>query len=147
MKTLPAALITAFLVQPACQLFKVIYYSIVDRRLRLNYLITPGGMPSSHSAFVTSLTVAVGMNSGFFSDIFAVSAVFAAIVIYDAWRLRGTVQEQSKVINRLTKKFELKSKTKLPEMVGHDPCEILAGVVVGAAAAVGIQLTVIPLLN
>jgi acid phosphatase family membrane protein YuiD len=55
----------ALAVQVACQLFKVVLYSIREKRLAISYFISAGGMPSAHSAFVTALTVSVGMGSGF----------------------------------------------------------------------------------
>ncbi|MFW5994793.1 MAG: divergent PAP2 family protein, partial [Spirochaetia bacterium] len=99
---LPAAsLLVALGVQVLCQLFKFVVYSIRDHRVSPHYLVTAGGMPSAHAAFVTALTTAVGLRSGIDSDIFAVAFVFAAIVAYDAYRLRGHVQDHARWINRL----------------------------------------------
>ncbi|MFW5769371.1 MAG: divergent PAP2 family protein, partial [Spirochaetota bacterium] len=105
MSLLPATLIIAALVQVSCQIFKLVYYSIKDRKLEIGYFTATGGIPSSHSAFVSALSVTVGIRNGFTSDIFAVSAVFSIIVMYDALRLRGVVQQQSKLLNRLTSKY------------------------------------------
>ena len=131
MKLLPAALIIAALVQVSCQIFKIVYYSIKDRKLGLSYVTATGGIPSSHSAFVTALSVTVGIRNGFTSDLFAVSAVFSLIVMYDAVRLRGIVQRQSRLLNRLTSKYHPREHENLREMVGHTPVEIAAGVFVG----------------
>ena len=131
MKLLPAALIIAALVQVSCQIFKIVYYSIKDRKLGLSYVTATGGIPSSHSAFVTALSVTVGIRNGFTSDLFAVSAVFSLIVMYDAVRLRGIVQRQSRLLNRLTSKYHPGEHENLREMVGHTPVEIAAGVLVG----------------
>jgi hypothetical protein len=43
-------------------------------------LVGSGGMPSSHSATVTALTVAVGLQEGFGSSLFATAAIFASVV-------------------------------------------------------------------
>ncbi len=153
---LPAAsLLIAGGVQVLCQLFKVVLYSFRDRRFSPRYFVTAGGMPSAHSAFVTALTTAVAIRSGIDSDLFAVSFVFAAIVAYDAYRLRGHVQEHAKRINRLqTEMGKLRSQREpaeelspgastdaaadgaLSEMVGHSIPEIAAGIVFGVFGAV-----------
>lgn len=134
--TIPVSLLVAVTAQLLCQLFKVVAYSIRDRRFEPRYFTTAGGMPSSHSAFVTALTVAVGLARGFDSEIFAVSFVFSAIVIYDAYRLRGHVEDQAEVLNRLQESLPSGQRIRLSEMVGHSVSEIVAGVAFGVACAV-----------
>ena len=142
MRLLPAALIIAALVQVSCQIFKVVYYSIKDRKLEPGYLTATGGIPSSHSAFVTALSVTVGIRNGFASDIFAVAAVFSIIVMYDAVRLRGIVQRQSKLLNRLTSRYHPQEHEELREMVGHTPGEIVTGVLIGGTVSAVLALWV-----
>jgi hypothetical protein len=139
---LPAALVIAALVQVSCQLFKVVYYSLKDRKIELGYVTATGGIPSSHSAFVTALSVTVGIRNGFTSDIFAVSAVFSIIVMYDAVRLRGIVQRQSKLLNRLTSRYHPEEHENLREMIGHTPVEIVTGVLVGGLVSTVLALWV-----
>ena len=127
----PAVLLTAASAQVLCQLFKVVFYSIREGRLAPRYFVSPGGSPSSHSAFVTALSVAAGMRSGFFSDLFAVCFVFSTIVIYDAFRLRGAVQEHAKLLNSLTARHFPDEHRKLREMVGHNLPEIFTGIAAG----------------
>ena len=131
------ALITAAVVQLLCQSFKVVFYSVKDKKLQVHYFFSAGGIPSAHSAFVTALTTAIGMETGIRSQIFAVSFVFSIIVIYDAFRLRGTVELHSRALNRLFRKLPENERIELPTMVGHSPTEVAAGI------AVGITLTVI----
>ncbi|MFW5797168.1 MAG: divergent PAP2 family protein [Spirochaetota bacterium] len=146
-------LVVAVVAQVLCQLFKVVAYSLRERRLALSYFTTAGGMPSAHSAFVTALTTAVALTRGITSDLFAVAAVFSAIVIYDAYRLRGHVQQQAAVINRLAERLGAldgagarpepprpsgprpTAGERLSEMVGHTPAEIVAGIVFGVVFA------------
>lgn len=142
MRFLPAALVIAALVQVSCQLFKVVYYSLKDRKIELGYVTATGGIPSSHSAFVTALSVTVGIRNGFTSDIFAVSAVFSIIVMYDAVRLRGIVQRQSKLLNRLTSRYHPEEHENLREMIGHTPVEIVTGVLVGGLVSTVLALWV-----
>jgi acid phosphatase family membrane protein YuiD len=134
----PVSLLVAVTAQLLCQLFKVIVYSIRDRRFEPRYFTTAGGMPSSHSAFVTALTVAVGLSRGFDSEIFAVSFVFSAIVIYDAYRLRGHVEDQAEVLNRIQGRLEPAEQRRLSEMVGHSLGEIAAGIAFGIVFALAV---------
>lgn len=139
---LSLSLICAVVVQVLCQFFKVIYYSAKDGKLQFHYFVTAGGMPSAHSAFVTALTVSVALSAGAASEIFAVSCVFAAIVIYDSYRLRGTVERHSHTLIRLLKLLPQEQRIELPHMVGHSVSEILIGMVVGGGAAFGFHALV-----
>lgn len=123
------SLLTAVGVQLACQAFKVVLYSVREKRLALSWFVSAGGMPSAHSAFVTALSVSVGLWSGFGSDVFAVACVFSVIIIYDSWRLRGAVQQHAKALSKL----KLGS---FNESIGHTLPEIAVGIVAGAALAV-----------
>jgi len=129
MDRFPLALVIAVLVQVSCQVFKFVYYSIRDRRISPRYLVTAGGFPSAHTAFVTALAVSIGIRAGFSSDLFAVAAVFSTIVVYDAFRLRGHVQNHARVINRYL--LSATDDEPVSEMVGHSIPEILAGLAFG----------------
>src|SRR5688572_6023277 len=50
-------------------------------------LVWAGGMPSSHSALITSSALAVGFEAGFRSALFGFSVVVASIVLYDRAKL------------------------------------------------------------
>ncbi|MFW5842285.1 MAG: divergent PAP2 family protein [Spirochaetota bacterium] len=136
------SLITAVSAQIASQLYKVLTASIRHRRLELKPFVHTGGMPSAHSAFVTALTVSVGLSSGFDSDAFAVSAVFSLIIIYDALRLRGEVARHATILTRLVRDAgsgeDLLAGRPLNEAAGHSLGEIVAGFVFGIAWALGV---------
>lgn len=121
---------------------KFISYSVRDKALNIKYLFTAGGMPSSHSAFVTALSVSIGLWNGFQSDLFAVSFVFSAVIIYDAFRLRGTVQKHSRILNKFMKLLPEKEQEHVEEMVGHSMPEIIAGVIFGAIIAGAVFLVI-----
>jgi len=135
---LSVSLLTAVGVQVACQAFKVVLYSVRERRPAFSWFISAGGMPSAHSAFVTALSVSVGLWSGFGSDIFAVACVFSVIIIYDSWRLRGAVQHHAKALARISRANRSLKLGPLNENIGHSIAEIAAGIVAGGALAAGV---------
>ncbi len=96
-------------------------------------LFRSGGIPSSHSAFVTSLLMVVGFRSGIDSVEFAIAFVFSCIVWYDALSSRKAIGLQAKVLNRL-QKWE-----HLSERLGHSFFEVVCGILFGAIiTAIGI---------
>jgi hypothetical protein len=102
----------------------------------VKWLFRPGGIPSSHSAFVTSLLIVVGRKMAFTSVEFAIAFVFACIVWYDAMSVRYQVGKQAEVLNRLQhwKHFS--------EQLGHSFMEVIAGIAFGSAVtALGIWLS------
>ncbi len=109
-----------------------------DRRIDWSKIMGPGGMPSSHSAFVTSLAVAIGLTEGWDSGMFAVSFVFAAVVMYDAAGVRRAAGRQARVLNQLMtimlKEGHLPA-TKLRELLGHTPFEVVIGALLGTGVA------------
>ncbi len=133
---LSASLVTAVIVQVACQAFKVLLYSIREKKPNLRYFLSAGGMPSAHSAFVTALSVSIGLWNGFDSELFAVACVFSAIVMYDAYRLRGTVERHARLLRELLAKHPDVSAVGLTDMVGHTPAEIAVGIAAGGGFAV-----------
>ena len=130
-----SSLVVAVAVQLLSQLFKVVFYSLKQRRLRLNYFISTGGMPSAHTAFVSALTVSLGLHHGFASEFFTVAFVFSVIMVYDLVRVRGAVHAHSRILAMLLEQVQLRQKVVLPHLVSHSLPEIIAGLVVGCAAA------------
>jgi uncharacterized protein len=126
-----------------CQVFKVIFYSIKNKKMEWHYLVSPGAMPSTHSAFVTSLTFSLGFLYGFNTDIFAVAFVFAGIIVHDSFRLRGTVGIHSRVLDSISHLIPKDKKEKIPMLVGHSFAEIVAGVIIGIVSAYFLQFVFI----
>lgn len=89
-------------------------------------LFRPGGMPSSHSAFVTSLVIIVWRKAGMHSIEFAIAICFASIVWYDAVVTRKVLGEQGKMLNQMQhwKHFR--------ERLGHSLAEVLGGIAFGS---------------
>ncbi len=98
-----------------------------------------GGFPSSHSSAVTALASACGIVYGFDSPHFAISAVFALVVIYDAFTLRQETGKHAELLNKIIedyyryKRFEAKH---LKELLGHTRFEVFFGILLGIAVAV-----------
>jgi acid phosphatase family membrane protein YuiD len=127
------ALVVALVAQFGCQLFKVGFYWIARGKFEPRWLSSAGGMPSAHTAYVVALAVYIGLRQGFGSELFAACAVFASIVVYDAYRLRGTVERHARVLQALAAAHPEIEAEKLHDMIGHTVPEIAVGIVAGAA--------------
>lgn len=112
---------------------------LLNGKLNWHSLIETGGMPSSHAAMVTALATGVGLQEGWASSSFAIAAVFAIIVMYDAAGVRWAASEQARVLNRLTDgtfaEDDHPAKLPLKEMLGHRPLEVLVGSMGGVTVA------------
>ena len=83
----------------SAQVFKCLSGLLVQRSINFKTLVHTGGMPSSHSALVASLTMSVGLIAGFDSMSFAVSCGFATIVMYDAAGVRRAAGKMAGILN------------------------------------------------
>ena len=93
-----------------------------EKKFDFKRIIISGGMPSSHSSFVTCLSMLVGFDRGFASTEFAMTAVFAIIVMYDASGVRRAVGKQAELLNQIVDDFfhgKFDQHEKLKELVGH----------------------------
>ena len=106
----------------------------LTRKLNLNYMVSSGGMPSSHSALVTGLATAVGRVDGLRSTSFALAAVLAGVVMYDAAGVRLAVSKQARILNIMVDDFFHErglNEQRLHELIGHTPVQVFAGALVG----------------
>ena len=120
------------------QILKGVYYFARHRRIDFQRFTGPGGMPSSHSAFVSSLAVGVGIASGFDSTIFALAFGFAIIVMYDASGIRRAAGKQAAVLNEIADELFHGGRIReerLRELLGHTPVEVFAGAALGVAVS------------
>lgn len=123
------------------QVIKTILYALINKKLVLERMVGDGGMPSAHSATVTSLAVISALTYGFDSFQFAVTALLAIIVCHDAMGVRLETGKQAQLINEMQKIVEILSKKELPEVklkefVGHTPLQVLAGICIGILNAI-----------
>ncbi|KLU61372.1 divergent PAP2 family protein [Peptococcaceae bacterium CEB3] len=127
-------LFSALLAWFAAQVLKVFLHLFLHGKLDLQLLFSSGGFPSSHSATVTALAFGIGKYYGWNSPIFAVAAVFAMIVMYDAAGVRRAAGKQAEVINQLVERLYQgsdPSQERLKELIGHSPLEVFGGALVG----------------
>lgn len=121
----------------AAQMLKVVVELVKDGKVNIRSLVETGGMPSAHSAFVTSLATGVGQALGWASPEFAVAVVFAAIVMYDAAGVRQAAGKQARVLNQIIDEFfqgdHQFNEDRLKELLGHTPFQVIAGSALGIA--------------
>ena len=129
-------LITSTMAWLVAQVLKVIINAFIQRKLDWERLFGDGGMPSGHSATVSSLATITGLLCGLRSYEFGISAILAIIVCHDAMGVRREAGRHAKVLNELQKAFEELMNEDLPdvalkEFVGHTPVQVLAGILIG----------------
>jgi acid phosphatase family membrane protein YuiD len=120
------------------QSIKVMLGYFKERRVDLRRLVEPGGMPSSHSSAASTLTVVIGLASGFDSPLFAIVLFFSLVVMYEATGLRRAAGRQAKMLNKLADMIYEKRVSrdmKLRELLGHTPVEVFLGCLMGVIFA------------
>ena len=135
-----SVLVTALTGWFVAQILKVLFVLIWNRKFDIKRMVGSGGMPSSHSAFVVSLAVSIGLVEGFSSTIFAISVCFALVVMYDAAGVRRAAGQQARILNKMVEQWEkgdfsLTDK-RLKELLGHSPIEVMAGALLGLMIAI-----------
>ena len=127
-------LLVPFLVWFGIQLFKLIWDLVTTRKFNFKRILGAGGMPSSHSAVVTSLATMIGKSCGTTTPIFALSVVFASVVMYDAAGIRRAAGKQAQLLNKITQTPGLTGvqvTEKLQEVLGHTPKQVIVGCFIG----------------
>ncbi len=125
-----AALISWFV----AQMLKPVVNFFFEKRWDWLLIFESGGMPSSHSAMVTSVAFTVGFWQGFGSAPFGVAAALVAIVTYDASHVRWQAGLQAQKINQLIRDFfsgQQIDDELLKEVIGHTPRQVYAGILLG----------------
>jgi acid phosphatase family membrane protein YuiD len=116
------------------QFLKICFSLYKDKKLDLTRFVGSGGMPSSHTSFVTALATSVGKLNGWDSSSFAIALCFALVVMYDAAGVRRAAGNQAKVLNIIIEDISQHKplgEEKLKELIGHTPKEVLAGAILG----------------
>ena len=116
------------------QLFKVIWDLVTTKKFNFKRILGAGGMPSSHSAVVVSLATLIGKEHGLDSSIFALSVIFAFIVMYDAAGVRRAAGKQAHLLNKIIETPGLTGvevQERLVEVLGHTPLQVIVGATIG----------------
>lgn len=130
-------IIVPFILWFVIQTFKVITDLVKTKKLDVKRIMGAGGMPSSHSAIVTALATLIGKTEGFNSSMFALSVIFAFIVMYDAAGVRRAAGKQAKLLNKIIETPGLTGvqvSEKLVEVLGHTPFQVFVGALIGIIA-------------
>ncbi|UIP25395.1 divergent PAP2 family protein [Acinetobacter towneri] len=120
--------LTPFVAWLVCGVTKFLINCIREKRLAFD-LIGYGGMPSNHSAIVSSMAALIAFKEGIDTPAFGVAITLAFIVVMDANSLRKKMEQHAKEINQL-KNYE---GPVLRERIGHSKLEILVGAILGTA--------------
>ena len=116
------------------QFFKVPIYYLKTHKWHWALWFSVGGMPSSHSALVTSAALSVGINEGFNTSVFAVALTLAMVVVYDSMGIRRQAGFHAQQINLMVEELfngHPISDRRLKEVLGHTPREVVGGVLLG----------------
>ena len=116
------------------QLFKLLYDLYTTKKFNFKRIMGAGGMPSSHSAVVTSLATMIGKSEGINSPIFGLAIIFAFVVMYDATGVRRAAGKQAKILNKIVNTPGLTKEQvseKLVETLGHTPVQVFVGAAIG----------------
>jgi acid phosphatase family membrane protein YuiD len=127
-------LIAALLGWGIAQIIKVPLEYLQTKRWNWALFFSAGGMPSSHTALVTGLGLAIGLYEGFDSSLFAIAVVIGMVVIYDATGIRFQAGKQAEIINTMINDLAAGHplrQEQLKEVLGHTPLEALGGVLLG----------------
>ena len=122
------------------QVLKTVIHAAIYKKLEWERLFGDGGMPSGHSATVTSLATMSALVFGLGSFEFAIAATLAIIVCHDAMGVRRETGKQATIIIEMMELLEAMTKkdlpeTKLKEFVGHTPLQVIAGSIIGIGNA------------
>ena len=131
------ALEAAILANLLAQIVKVPIRVLTKKEWSPRLLISTGGMPSSHSAVVTSLATLIGKNIGVGTPMFAMALIFAFVVMYDAAGVRRAAGKQARLLNKIVETpglSGLEVSERLVEVLGHTPLQVVVGAVIGVVA-------------
>ena len=132
-EALSAGILAAFF----AQVIKFFIFTINAKKFNFKRILGAGGMPSSHSAVVTSLATLIGKNIGVGTPMFAMALIFAFVVMYDAAGVRRAAGKQARLLNKIVETpglSGLEVSERLVEVLGHTPLQVVVGAVIGVVA-------------
>ena len=142
-------IVAALLGMLIAQFVKIPINFLTTGEVKWNLMFSTGGMPSSHTAAMISLTTAIGITAGFTSNEAAICVVLSCIVMHDAMGVRRHAGYHAEVLNHLLADFnklietlknpnlkKTESREKLKELLGHQPAEVFFGLITGVIVGV-----------
>ncbi len=120
------------------QILKLPFEYLKEGRWSWRPLLSAGGMPSSHSALMVSVTHGIGLFYGFDTPLFTLAFAITMIVVYDATGVRRQAGLQAQRINVIFEELlsgHPISQDHLREVLGHSPLEALGGILLGLLIA------------
>lgn len=126
------------------QALKPLIHYLMSKELDWKYLVASGGFPSSHTAGVSAVTLAIGLKQNFSSDLFAVTLIIALVISYDAMNVRyyagQNIQITQQLIRDITEISQIQLDdpiyfTKMKDVLGHKWFEVIGGILLGIAVA------------
>lgn len=120
------------------QAIKVTFGVVRQKKFDFRWFVGTGGMPSSHAAGASCLATAIGLEYGFGSVVFTLAAFFAIVVMFDAQGVRRSAGRQARILNKITEDIYWRGRieeSRLRELIGHTPTEVIVGLVLGVAVA------------
>lgn len=117
---------------------KVLIYFFRYRKINFRLFVGTGGMPSSHSAFVSCMATCIGLTSGWSSPVFLLALGVAVVIMSDAAGVRRAAGQQAKILNEIVD--DLYSSRSVPpkrlkELLGHTPVQVFVGAAIGIGTA------------
>jgi len=128
----------AFIAWFIAQFLKVILTLLIEKKLDIGRFWGSGGMPSSHTSSVVGVSTAIGIVNGYESAMYALSLVFAFVVMYDASGVRRAVGKQAAILNNMIhdlSEHKHIEQEQLKELIGHTPFEVIGGAILGIIVA------------
>jgi uncharacterized protein len=132
------AFLAVFLSWFIAQFAKLIRGRIREKRFNFRWMFYTGGMPSAHSATVSSLATVTGLYYGFDTIPFLIVLIFTIITMFDAAGVRRSVGRQAVLLNKMLDELYEKGEVpegRLKELLGHTPVEVFAGAFLGIIVA------------
>ena len=125
------------------QFLKLFTFYGTEEKFKISRMFTSGGMPSSHSAGMTAMSIMVLKTCGFNSPEFAISLLISIVVMYDARGVRRATGEHATIINKMmsmNKDDDVFGDITLKELIGHTPFQVLMGSLLGGIIGIFYQI-------
>jgi acid phosphatase family membrane protein YuiD len=133
------SLMTAIIAWFLAQILKPPVEYLRKGKWNWGYLLSAGGMPSSHSALMVGATFGIGLHEGFNNPVFTIAVAITMIVVYDAMGVRREAGRHAEMINILINELlsgHPISDKELREVLGHTPLEVIGGIILGIIVSI-----------